>query len=197
MTTDIGALIGSRICHDLISPIGAIGNGVELLEMSGTGRSGPELDLITDSVQNANARIRFFRVAYGAASPDSVIGRQEVLSVLAATAQGGRFSYFWKIDNDQPRQLVRIAFLLLQCLETALPLGGEILITQDGHDWTLTGTGPRLMIDPDLWDSLVNPDVDYPHKAGQVQFALAPTAVAEAQRSLVIITTDDTIKLQF
>ncbi len=54
---DLAALIGSRICHDLISPIGAIGNGLELLSMAGAG--GPEVALISDSVSNANARIRF------------------------------------------------------------------------------------------------------------------------------------------
>jgi histidine phosphotransferase ChpT len=63
---DLTSLIGSRICHDLISPLGAIGNGVELLAMSGTA-PGPEMDLISQSVENANARIRFFRVAFGAA----------------------------------------------------------------------------------------------------------------------------------
>ena len=42
MTQDIAALLGSRICHDLISPLGAISNGVELLEMSGA-QMGPEL----------------------------------------------------------------------------------------------------------------------------------------------------------
>ena len=61
---NIGALIGSRICHDLISPIGAINNGLELLSMSDE-RDGPEFDLITESVGNASARIRFFRIAYG------------------------------------------------------------------------------------------------------------------------------------
>ena len=64
---NIAALIGSRICHDLISPIGAINNGLELLEMTGTS-SGPEMELISESVGNASARIRFFRIAYGAAS---------------------------------------------------------------------------------------------------------------------------------
>ena len=56
--TDLSALLGSRICHDLISPIGAIGNGVELLMMEG-GTPSPELVLIAESVAAANARIRF------------------------------------------------------------------------------------------------------------------------------------------
>ena len=62
--TDLAALLGSRICHDLISPIGAIGNGVELLMMEG-GTPSPELVLIAESVAAANARIRFFRLAFG------------------------------------------------------------------------------------------------------------------------------------
>ena len=67
---DLAALLGSRICHDLISPIGAIGNGVELMLMDGAGRA-PEVALISESVDAANARIRFFRVAYGVSSPAS------------------------------------------------------------------------------------------------------------------------------
>ena len=55
--TNLYELIGSRICHDLISPIGAIANGVELLGMSGAGETGPELDLINQSVDNASALI--------------------------------------------------------------------------------------------------------------------------------------------
>ena len=61
MRPDIAALVGSRICHDLISPIGAIGNGVELIGLT-ENTSSPELALISESVDNANARIRFFRV---------------------------------------------------------------------------------------------------------------------------------------
>ena len=63
---DLVALVGSRLCHDLISPLGAIGNGVELLTMTATTLS-PELQLITESVAAANARIKFFRLAFGRA----------------------------------------------------------------------------------------------------------------------------------
>ncbi len=87
MSTDLATLIGSRICHDLISPIGAIGNGVELLAMTGSaGDVSPELDLISQSVENANARIRYFRISFGATSSSQIMGRQEVLSVLSASA---------------------------------------------------------------------------------------------------------------
>ncbi len=66
---DLAALVGSRICHDLISPIGAIGNGVELVLLDAA-VGGPEVTLIADSVSHANARIRFFRIAFGATGAD-------------------------------------------------------------------------------------------------------------------------------
>jgi len=84
---DLNALVGSRICHDLISPIGAIGNGVELLQMESAAQ-GPELALISESVTNANARIRFFRIAFGAAGRDQRIGRSEVAGILADLYRG-------------------------------------------------------------------------------------------------------------
>lgn len=55
---DLTSLVGTRICHDLVNPLGAISNGVELMTLSGVQRS-PELDLIEESIQSASARIRF------------------------------------------------------------------------------------------------------------------------------------------
>ncbi|WP_309665776.1 histidine phosphotransferase family protein, partial [Tabrizicola sp.] len=124
---DLAALIGSRICHDLISPIGAIGNGVELMMMDNTGGS-PELALIAESVANANARIRFFRVAFGIASGDQRIGKTEVTSILTDMTRGGRLIYAWNSAADLPRREVRLIFLLLQCLETAMAYGGRVQI---------------------------------------------------------------------
>lgn len=138
MTDQLASLVGSRICHDLISPIGAIGNGVELLTMSGGGPRSPELSLIADSVQSTNARIRFFRLAYGAASKNHLI------------SQGGRLSYHWSPAEDVSRQDVRIVFLLIQCFETALPLGGHVDIELNHGRWTACGSGPRVTVDPAL-----------------------------------------------
>lgn len=196
MRNDIAALVGSRICHDLISPIGAIGNGVELIGLTDT-TSGPEMDLISESVENANARIRFFRVAFGAAAPDQVIGRSEVLSILSATAKSGRFTYYWQIEDNQPRRDVRIAFLLLQCFETALPVGGDIAVQKTDDTWTLTATAERLNYNETLWDSLITPRTLYEHSASEVQFALLPIVLQEARRTLNIAATADQITATF
>ncbi len=196
MPTDLAALVGSRICHDLISPIGAIGNGVELLALT-DGGAGAEMDLISESVQNANARIRFFRMAFGAAGADQVVGPSEVQSILAAVAQGGRFIYDWQIADDQPRRDVRCAFLMLQCFETAMPMGGNVHIDLSGGTWTLCAQGQRMKVDTALWDSLTNRHHQVDHKAAQVQFALLPDVLAEAGRALRLDLHEDRIVARF
>jgi histidine phosphotransferase ChpT len=183
MQLDLAALVGSRICHDLISPIGAIGNGVELLSLT-DGDTGAEMELINESVQNASARIRYFRIAYGAASEDQMVGRAEVLSILSANAHGGRFNYIWQIEGDQPRRMVRSALLMLQALESAMPLGGDIQIYQENGEWVMRAEGKRLVVDPCLWDSLLSPNMDSVYNAAQVQFAFLPSVLAEAGRHL-------------
>ena len=196
MHPDLAALVGSRICHDLISPIGAIGNGVELLALT-DGDTGAEMELINQSVQNASARIRYFRIAYGAASEDQLVSRSEILSILSATARGGRINYILQIDGDQPRRLVRCALLMLQALEACLPRGGDIQVTHDGETWVMRAEGPRVSVEKGVWENLLRPQVGYQHTAAQVQFALLPSVLTEAGRSLTIKQGDDHLVARF
>jgi histidine phosphotransferase ChpT len=193
---DLAALIGSRICHDLISPIGAIGNGVELMLMD-SGAKGPELSLIAESVAHANARIRFFRVAFGAAGGDARIGRPEVLAILSEVTKGGRLQISWTGPADLARREVKLAFLLIQCLETAMPWGGQIAVSGDGPRWTVTGTAPRLRIDAALWEVLSNPRAPTDITPAQVHFALVPAETAAQNRRLTAELRDTEIRLGF
>ena len=180
---ELAALIGSRICHDLISPVGAIANGVELLEMTGAAQ-GPEMALIADSVAHAGARIRFFRLAYGVAG-DRQVGRDEVVSVLAAVHGDGRLRVDWAVAGDRPRALVRLALLGLQCCEAALPMGGEVRISETGGAWRVRAQGERLTLEETLWSALDGGAAEALQiTPARVQFALLPLAAAEAGRRL-------------
>lgn len=193
---DITALVGSRICHDLVNPLGAIGNGVELLELSGLPQT-PEMQLIAESVANANAKIRFFRVAYGAAQAEQAMGRSEIAATLAAAARGGKLSYFWAAEGQQPRRDVKAVFLLLQCLETAMPIGGDIRIARDGAHWELTADAERFQIDEPLWTSMLSARLRPQVTASQVQFLLLPDALAELGRKLALKLGPDQIIARF
>jgi len=168
---DLTALVGTRICHDLVNPLGAIGNGVELLGLSGQPRT-PELELIEESVQNASARIRFFRIAYGSGEDEQMLGRPEITATLQAVARSGRIGYAWEATGAQRRGDVRTAFLLLQCLESAMPMGGDIRVRQDAEGWSILAESDRINIDEALWNGLQSPRARMDVSAAQVQFAL-------------------------
>ncbi len=191
---NLASLIGSRICHDLISPIGAITNGLELLDLTG-GVQGPEMDLIADSVGNAGARIRFFRIAYGAAG-EQIMGRPEVVSVLEDLNRGGRLNVAWGPLEGQSRGEVRLAFLALQCVETALPYGGDVRIMVEDGTWTVTGRAEKMNVDQGLWDSLSGIGTTEITPA-LVQFALLPAAAADLGRKVRMICDETGITLRF
>lgn len=193
--TNLAALIGSRICHDLISPIGAINNGLELLGMSG-GVAGPEMELIQESVGNASARIRFFRVAFGAAG-EQMMGRAEVVSILKDLMEGARLHVAWGPMDAQPRASVRLAFLALQCMETAMPYGGRVEISQNDGAWLLHGRADKLNIADDIWAILATKEIPADLRPAQVQFALLPLVAADAGRRIVTEMNATEVKLRF
>lgn len=193
---DISALIGSRICHDLISPIGAIGNGLELLSMSPTvGKS--ELALLTESVGNANARIRFFRVAFGVFSAEQMMSAREIQSILGDLFANTRFSVDWTMSDAVPRQDVKLAFLLLLCVETAMPWGGDITISQHNGQTTVTGVSDKLKLEDVWFDALISGVIPDQMQPARVQFALVPLEVAARGRTLAVRAGDDRICLTF
>lgn len=197
-TPELSALIGSRICHDLISPLGAIGNGLELLRMGGGGSDGPEMALISESVANANARIRFFRLAYGATTPGQTVSPGEIRDILRDLWAGSRLDVVW-LATRAGREEVKLSLLLLQCLEVAMPWGGRITVddTADGG-WRLVGEAMRLKLDPAPWQHLLRPTPD-PEAIGaaQVQFLLAPPEAARQGRRLDLTIEEGRVTLRF
>lgn len=192
---NLTALIGSRICHDLISPVGAISNGLELLEMSGD-INGPEMGLIRDSVGNAGARIRFFRIAFGGEG-DQMMGASEITAVLNDYASGSRLSLNWLTSESHERSCVKLAFLAIQCLETAMPFGGSIDVDCQNDQWTVTGTSAKLTIEKTLWDGLLHPADLQKVLPAQVQFALMPDVAHRADRSIRTEQTSDQLSILF
>ena len=194
---DMTALIGSRICHDLISPIGAIGNGVELLMMDGLGKS-PELQLILDSVASANARVRFFRVAFGAAGPnDQKLSAGEIRDILTTLGRGGRIRIDWKPDEPSARREVKLVFLMILCLESALPFGGQIEILRPDQRWVVRGAGGKQRIDAPLWNLLADPTLTADLAPAEVHFAILRDELSRQHRRLSTKIDTDEISFSF
>ncbi len=150
--TTLAALLGSRICHDLISPLGAIGNGIELLELSGI--DSPEMALIRAAAQDANRRVKLFRIAFGVAGEAQMIRPGDIAALLPADDGPRALRVEWQPEGDLPRPAVREALLGLMCLESAMPYGGEILVRRAASGWILAGAAERLSVDAPLWEGL-------------------------------------------
>ena len=147
------ALVSSRICHDLISPIGAISNGVELMtELNGGGTA--ELDLISDSATSAAVKLRYFRIAFGNAATDALVSAEE-LRLAVSSMFGERHKVTLDLDAANVGRVQAKALLLcLLCSEKSLPLGGTVAArVRDGHV-AVSAVAPRTRALPDRWEAL-------------------------------------------
>lgn len=191
----LAALVGSRLCHDLISPVGAIQNGLELMGLAGSGPHEAELSLIQQSCDNASARIRFFRVAFGAASQTQLVGQRDILKLLDDINENGRISTVWQPAGDLSRSDVQLAFLGFLCCESALPQGGTVRFDHAAEGWTITATGPRFKVEEDLWAHFdtVMPLGDV--TPGRVQFALLSVLARDAGRAIRTRVDDTQVAL--
>lgn len=194
---DLGALIAARICHDLAGPLGAVGNGVELLALAGADEGADEMALIAQSTDDAGTRLRLFRLAYGRPVPGQIVTRAEALQLLPAVSRAGRVSFLWQVEGDQPRDTMQAVFLALQCIESALPFGGEVQMAHGGREWRLTALSPRLEVDRRLWGRLTGAGDGGPLAPAEVQFALLPRAVAQMGRVLAVETQTGGLVMRF
>lgn len=182
---DLAALVASRICHDLVGPMGAIANGVELLGLTGGGE-GSETALIAESAAEANARLKFMRLALGKGEGESAVAARELREILAALATPRRLTRRWRPGTDPSRAEARAVLLSMMCLETALPAGGTITAEHEGEALRLEAEGPRLAAEGALWDGLADGAPPSDITAAQVEFALLPGAVANLGRDLAL-----------
>ncbi|WP_273503013.1 histidine phosphotransferase family protein [Paracoccus sphaerophysae] len=186
---ELASLVAARLCHDLVSPLGAIGNGVELLEMSGDfpGISkSPELALITESVRAARARVRFFRTAFGHASPDQRVAVSEIGQLMADFTAGGRLTVELDGSGDVSRPEARMILLALMCMDSAMPWGGRVLVCRTGNGWRLVGEASRTRFEPASWSWLDHRPEAPPQMpvAAEVHFAMLGVLAARNDRPI-------------
>ncbi|WP_160316342.1 histidine phosphotransferase family protein [Roseovarius tolerans] len=150
----LSALIGSRICHDLASPLGAIANGLELLSLSGLGKSA-ELTLIQDSLRGAVATLDLSRLAFGRAEPGDMLDAHDLHGTLAAYyANRPRMALDWQVTGPISRLHAQIIVLLCLGVERALPRGGQLRATGAHPRIEVSALGDTLTPDLALWERM-------------------------------------------
>jgi histidine phosphotransferase ChpT len=152
-TLDLAALLSSRICHDVISPVGAIVNGLEVLEDEKDAEMrGFALDLIKKSARTASARLQFCRLAFGAAgSAGASIDTGDAEQVARGLLADERTKLDWDVPRVlMPKNKVKLVLNLCLIAAAAIPRGGLIKVSLSGMDETIsmrveaTGTNARI-----------------------------------------------------
>lgn len=183
----LSAMVGSRMCHDLVSPLGAIGNGMELLEMSGDFpgiAKSPEMQLVLESVQAARLRVQTFRMAFGMVPDGQRVSYQELGKLLDGLSRQGRMKIELDAQADMPRDDARMIVLALMCFESAMPWGGRVIVLRAGPRWRLVGESDRIKADRALWSWLGGDAPPPPATPSEVHFPLLAEIAAENRRGL-------------
>ncbi len=132
---EIAALISSKICHDVIGPVGAIYNGLEILgEDDDVTSRNYALSVIRNVTEQASNRLQFARFAFGAAgSAGAVIDLSMAEQISRGALDAKKYKLAWKIAPGQMlKDKVKLLLNLVAMSEKALPRGGEIEVTVTG-----------------------------------------------------------------
>src|ERR1700722_10837706 len=152
---DLAALLCSRVCHDLISPAGAIVNGLEVLEESKDEETKTfALSLIKRSARTATARLQFCRIAFGAAgSMTAQVDTGDAEQVARGSIEDDKYKIAWNLPRALlPKNRVKLLLNMLVVGTLAIPRGGTLTLDPVGSGesmgFRLTAAGPNARVPP-------------------------------------------------
>lgn len=149
--TKLTALVASRICHDMVEPMSAIIQGLEMIK-TGDGKLDPDaVSLMDHGVGKAWAKLEFFRFAMAGAMAEGDSSIEEGKAVAEKLYGVFKADLVWSVPNvAMPRPAVRVIVNLLLIANECLPRGGKVEITAskqgDGGEVIVTATGPRAKL---------------------------------------------------
>ncbi|MCY7398995.1 MAG: histidine phosphotransferase [Sphingomonas bacterium] len=161
---DLASLLCSRLCHDLLSPVGALNNGIELL----ADEQDPDmrercLELLTESARASANKLKFFRLAFGAGGGfgDDIDTREARSALEGLYGPEKRIELGWVVAGDRlPKGAVKLLLNLAMIAGDALVRGGRLDVgverSASAIEMVIRAEGPRVLVDSKLRDTIVN-----------------------------------------
>ncbi len=159
---DFASLLCSRLCHDLLSPVGALNNGLELL----ADETDPEmrarcLELLNESARASANKLKFFRLAFGAAGGfgDAVDAREAKAAIEGLFGSDGRVEINWLVEEATlSKTAIKVLLNIVLIAGDALVRGGRldigVEVAGSRTEVVVRAEGPRLVLDPELRTAL-------------------------------------------
>ena len=160
---DLASLLCSRLCHDLLSPVGALNNGLELM----ADEQDPEmrercLELLNESARASANKLKFFRLAFGAAGGfgDQIDTREARAALDGLFGADKRVELGWIVEDDElSKGAVKLLLNLALIAGDALVRGGRLDIGAERANGALEivirAEGPRILLDPALRETIL------------------------------------------
>lgn len=150
----LSALMSSRLCHDLINPVGALSSGLEVLADPSMDETMKEaaIDLIRSSAEKSVALLKYARLAYGASGGmGAELPTEEAHAVLKAMFAWSKASLDWRIapahaPKDEVKSLLVVAMAAADCA----PRGGTVLIEGDAGRYSVRASGGRIIVQDEM-----------------------------------------------
>ena len=160
--TDLASLLCSRLCHDLLSPVGAMNNGLELMaDEQDPAMRERCIELLNESARASANKLKFFRLAFGAAGGfGATIDTREAHNALAGLfGTEKNIELGWIVAGDaMPKGAVKLLLNLALIAGDALVRGGQLDVGAERDGTTLEivirAEGPRILLDPSLRETL-------------------------------------------
>ncbi|MGD0189909.1 MAG: histidine phosphotransferase family protein [Rhizomicrobium sp.] len=128
---EFAALLVSRVCHDLVSPVGAVVNGLEVLEDErDAAMRADALKLVTSSAEMAASRLQFARIAFGAAgSAGAELDLSEVGRIVTGLLKGSKIEIDWRAAKvNWPKDWAKLVMNATLLAADSLPRGGRVIV---------------------------------------------------------------------
>ena len=161
---DLASLLCSRLCHDLMSPVGALNNGIELL----ADETDPEmrekcLELLAESARASATKLKFFRLAFGAAGGfgEEIDTHEAEIALEGLFGPERRIELGWVVKDEKlPKGAVKLLLNLAMLAGDALVRGGRLDVGAERRgtevELAVRAEGPRILLDPNLRETLLN-----------------------------------------
>jgi histidine phosphotransferase ChpT len=148
---EFAALMVSRVCHDLVGPLGAVVNGLEVLEDErDAAMRADAIKLVTSSADQALARIQFMRIAFGAAgSAGAELDLGEIGRLVQGLLAGGKVTIDWQVPQAYwPKDWAKLVMNATLLAADCLPRGGAVSVsaTAETPSFRIRGTGPLVRV---------------------------------------------------
>ena len=198
---DLAALLCSRVCHDVISPVGAIVNGLEVLETEeDKDMRAVAMELIKKSAAAASARLQFCRLAFGAAgSLSAAIDTGDAENVARGLLANDRTALTWNgARRLAPKTHVKLLLNLCLIAAAAAPRGGEISVDLEGEEDALAlrvqAKGPNARLSH-MAAGLLNGDSEVAIDAHSIQPYYATLLAEQAGMTIEVVQSPETVIL--